>query len=70
MDASWFVTVFGAISSEDTLRKRRVPEWFSSVSVITGGEVLLKLPASPEHEDRRLAEYRRSSDPRPLRLND
>jgi hypothetical protein len=70
MDASWFVTVFGAISSEDTLPKRRVPEWFSSVSVITGGEILLKLPALPENEDRRLAAYRRSSDSRPLRLND
>jgi hypothetical protein len=70
MDASWFVTVFGAISSEDTLPKRRVPEWFSSVSVITGDEILLKLPALPENEDRRLAAYRRSSDPSPLGLND
>jgi hypothetical protein len=70
MDASWFVTVFGAIFSEDTLRKRRFPEWFSSVSVITGGEILLKLPAFSEHEGRRLAAYRRSPDPRPLRLDD
>jgi hypothetical protein len=70
MDASLFVTLFGAISSEDTLPKRRVPEWFSSVSVITGGEVLLKMPALPENEARRLAAYQRSPDPRPLRLND
>jgi hypothetical protein len=68
MDASLFVTIFGAFS-EDTLRKRRVAEWFRSVSVITGDEVLLKLPASPVNEDRRVAASRRSPDPSPLGLN-
>jgi hypothetical protein len=69
MDASLFVIIFGAIFSEDTRQKRRVAEWFSSVSVITGGEILLKMPALPENQERRIAAYRRSPDSRPLRLN-
>jgi hypothetical protein len=70
MDASLFVTIFGAISEDTLRRKRRVPESFSSVSVITGGAILLKMPALPENEVRRIAVYRRSPDLRPLRLTD
>ena len=70
MDGSLFVTVFGAIFSEDTLRKRRVAESFRSVSVVTGGEVWLKMPALRENERTCLAVDRRSPDPTPLGLND
>jgi hypothetical protein len=68
MDASQFVTIFGALFSEDT-RRRRVAEPFTSVSVITGGEIGLKLPAEPGNDDRRIAASRRSPDTRPLGLS-
>jgi hypothetical protein len=67
MDAS-LAAVMGGILPEGHVRKRRLPEWFSSVSVITGDEILLKMPAFPQNEDRRRA-YGRSSDSRPLRLS-
>ena len=70
MDASLFVTVFGATFPEDPLQKRRVAEWFRTVSVITGDETWLTMPAFPENEVMRRAAGRTSPDPRPLGLND
>jgi hypothetical protein len=70
MDAPMFVAIFTPIFSAHALHQGRREQSFSSVSVITGSEILLRVPASSEAANRRIAEYRKSPDSRLLRLND
>ena len=49
--------------------KRRAPQSFTVISVITGSEILLTKPAHPDQEDQRIADYRRSPLSRLLVLN-
>jgi hypothetical protein len=50
--------------------ERRAPQSFSVLSVISGGEILVRKTAPPDLEDRRIADYRKSPLSRLLILND
>ena len=74
MEAALFFAIFVPIAGALVValsgeRRRRSAETFGSVSVITGGDIVLKTSALPERE-RRIARYRASSESRLLILND
>ena len=70
-DVSLFATLFFVLfpASEAFAAKRRRPQSFSVISVITGGEVVVTKTAPPDR-DRRIADYRKSPLSRLLILND
>ena len=70
MEAALFVAIFFPIVCAMAVQeRRRSAESFSSVSVITGSDIVLKVTALPDSE-RRLAAYRKSPESRLLNLKD
>jgi hypothetical protein len=69
MDAASFVAIFLPMMAGATDEPRRFPRTFTSVSIITGSEIVLKVPPRTGR-DRRIAAYRKSPDARPLNLVD
>jgi hypothetical protein len=68
MDTAWFMAMFLPMMSADQQR-RRTPTTFTSVSVITGDEIVLRTTALPDRESR-IAAYRKSPESYLLNLND
>lgn len=67
MDVASFVAIFLPMVADQ--QRRRSPKTFTSVSVITGNEIVLKTSALPARESR-VAAYRKSRESRRLNLND
>ena len=70
MEAALFIAICGVIFLSVNGVKRRGSESFGGISVIAGGEIPMRTPASPGGENRDLARYRRSPESRLLILND
>jgi hypothetical protein len=71
-DVSLFAVLFFILfpAAQSAAAKRRAPQSFSVISVITGSEVFVTKTALPAGEDSRIADYRKSPLSRLLILND